>query len=388
MRNWKQLWTPKTLVVVHLNFLQASVEITATSCRIKSSNFKGQVFVSMDAVIEKFGTQIPYYIHVTGAGVLTRLVEFLPGYKEQLIVHGDKEDFYFTSYNDGHQVATSFFRKNLIEDVVGKIRKANITLLQISCGLVPVLLVLEDDATISFDYFIQKEGARIVKCVRNENPSERCLIQGIYRDKFETIVVSICTAIRSNNVCFETGLSSKEVAVLTENYRQFRQFRFFGVAIVSILFIAVTLNYFYINYLNTEIANLEVDLTLTNDAVSLLDKLKQEKNRKELLVSNSGVQQKEFISFFLDKIGETVPKAISLQDLEVFPMLETLKEKRKVVLQQQIIEIDGTSPESETLDDWMERMNRFDWVKSVELISYLKSENSNASFKLLITLNL
>jgi Tfp pilus assembly protein PilN len=176
--------------------------------------------------------------------------------------------------------------------------------------------------------------------------------------------------------------------VHTENYRQFRQFRFFGVAIVSFLFIAVTLNYFYINYLNTEIANLEVDLTLTNDTVSLLEKLKQEKNRKELLVSNSGVQQKEFLSYFLDKIGETVPKAISLQDLEVFPVLETLKEKRKVVLQQQIIEIDGTSPESETLDDWMERMNRFDWVKSVELISYLKSENSIASFKLLITLNL
>ncbi len=388
MRNWKQLWTPKKLVVVHLNFLHASVEITATTCKIQRSNFTAQEFESMEAVIDKFGSQIPYYIHVTGSGVLTRLVEFLPGYKEQLIVQGDKDDFYFTSYNDGYQVATSFFRKNLIEEILGKLQVAKITLLQVSCGLVPTLLVVEDNATISFDYFIQKEGARIVKCVRNEIPSERSLIQGVYRNKFETIVVSICSALRSNNPCYETGLSSKEVTVHTENYRQFRQFRFFGVAIVSFLFIAVTLNYFYINYLNTEIANLEVDLTLTNDTVSLLEKLKQEKNRKELLVSNSGVQQKEFLSYFLDKIGETVPKAISLQVLEVFPLSETLKEKRRVELQQHIIEIEGTSPESETLDDWMERMNRFEWVRSVELINYLKSNNSNASFKLLITFNL
>jgi hypothetical protein len=154
------------------------------------------------------------------------------------------------------------------------------------------------------------------------------------------------------------------------------------------MFIIYIQIYFYINYLNTEIANLEVDLTLTNDTVSLLEKLKQEKNRKELLVSNSGVQQKEFLSYFLDKIGETVPKAISLQVLEVFPLSETLKEKRRVELQQHIIEIEGTSPESETLDDWMERMNRFEWVRSVELINYLKSNNSNASFKLLITFNL
>ena len=387
MKNWKQLWSPKKLVIVQLNYQHQSVEITATKCALNDTDFTFTVFDSIEAVIEKYGKQIPYCIHVAGSGVLTRLVEFLPGYKEQLIVNGDKDDFYFTSYNDGHQVATSFFRKNLIVDIVAKFQLDKITLLQVSCGLVPSLLLLDDDGNISFDYFFQKDGGRITKCVRNEVPFERCLVQGVYKVKNETIAQSICKSLLADTEYYSTGLSKEEAEFQLENYRQFSQFRFFSIAVVSLVFMAVTLNYFYLNNLNTEIANLEVDLTLNNDNVSLLEKLKQEKTRKELLVSNSGVQQKEFISFFLDKIGETVPKAISLQGVEVFPLLETLKEKRKVEFKQQIIEIVGTSPESETLDDWMERMNRFSWVKSVELVNYLKTENSKATFKLVITLN-
>jgi Tfp pilus assembly protein PilN len=387
MKFWKQLWSPKKLVIVQLNYQHQSVEITATKCSLKNQEANSNTFDSIEAVIEKYGKQIPYCIHVSGTGVLTRLVEFLPGYKEQLIVNGDKDDFYFTSYNDGHHVATSFFRKHLISELIEKLNKEKIFLIQVSCGMIPMLQVLEDNDNISFDYFFQKEGGKITKCIRNEVPFDRTIIQGVFKDKQDVIIESICASLLVASENYTTGLSKEESDSHLENYRQFSLFRFFGVTVVMLVLLAVVLNYFYLNSLNSEIATLEVDLTLNNDNVSLLEKLKQEKTRKELLVSNSGVQQEEFISFFLDKIGETVPKAISLQGLEVFPLLETLKEKRKVEFKQQIIEIEGTSPESETLDDWMERMNRFSWVKSVELVNYLKAENAKASFKLVITLN-
>ena len=45
----------------------------------------------------------------------------------------------------------------------------------------------------------------------------------------------------------------------------------------------------------------------------------------------------------------------------------------------------GYTPNSQVLDDWMEKMNRYEWVESVELLNYLESTNSKAEFKLLIS---
>jgi hypothetical protein len=137
--------------------------------------------------------------------------------------------------------------------------------------------------------------------------------------------------------------------------------------------------------LNQQIADLEVELTLNNDNLSLLEKLKQERIRKELLVDNAGVYQKHFLTFYLDKIGGTIPAQIDLQELYLFPLKEALKEKRKVVFEKQTMHLVGTTPSSELLEEWMNKLNRFSWIKSVQLVNYLKSEG-NASFKLLITL--
>lgn len=125
---------------------------------------------------------------------------------------------------------------------------------------------------------------------------------------------------------------------------------------------------------------------LNNENLALLERLRQEKTRKEQLILSSGINASEFISFYIDRIGESVPGSISLKEVQVFPLKEKLKEKKKVEIQQEVIEIIGYTPGSEVLDNWMEKVNRFEWVKSVELINYLKSENVNAEFKLLITL--
>lgn len=387
MKIWSNIWSPRSVVIVHIHFENGIIALEASLCHVHKKANPSEKFETIEAVIARYGKEKPYALHVTGTGVLTRKVEFLPGYKEQLIVNGNKEEFYFTSFEDGIHVITSFFRKNSIEHIVSKLLELKITLLHISSGMVPALIFAEENDTISFDNIVQFEHGRIASIERNPSFNGRTLMKGIYQSTSDVISESILLTFQQTFSNLTTALPDDEKAKAYDNYKQYSQFRFFGVGIVSFVLIALLINYFYLNALNNQVADLEVSLTLNNDNLSLLEKLKQEKTRKSLLVESAGLYQKEFISYFLDKIVETVPSQLSLQSLQVFPLKENLKEKRKVEFYNTQIELSGTTPTSEILDDWMERMNRFSWVSSVELLNYLKSEKGDATFKLVILLN-
>ena len=120
--------------------------------------------------------------------------------------------------------------------------------------------------------------------------------------------------------------------------------------------------------------------------MSILEKLGQEEIRKQQLVLNSGVVTNNFISFYLDEIGKAVPKDIRLSEMYVFPVIEKLKEKRKVEIDQSKIEILGWTKSNTVLDDWIESIDRQDWVKSVELMNYQKLSNDESSFKMIVFL--
>jgi len=388
MFSFNNIWKPGSAVIVHLEFVQEGLKLHAEKVRLKENQSPAapEAFDDLAAVIAKFGKNIPYLLHVDGTGVLTRLVEFLPGYREQLIVNGDKDDFYFSAFNDGFEVAVSFFRKSLIREQLDYLKQEKIYVVEITCGIIPVLAACGDKESITFDYSVQVDNGRIVKLKRAETVQERSVVNGSFRTRKEAIREGLSAIQQEASEQFSGGLEPENRKAALEEYGQYSKFRFFGILTVTVILSALIGNYFYLNHLNQETAQLEADLMLNNDNLSLLDRLRQEKIRKEQLITTSGVNASEFISFYIDKVGESVPKSISLKTAYFFPLKEKLKEKKKVEINQQAIEISGFTPNSEILDDWMEQMNRFDWIKSVELLNYLKSEHANAEFKLLITL--
>jgi len=388
MKSWNAIWKPSTWVMVHLDYRAEGLRIVGSVEKKGESKSEStfEEFESITDLIKKFGTTKAYSIHVNGTGVLTRLVEFIPGYKEQLIVNGDKDDFYFCSYNDSFKVATSFFRKSLIENVIEELNASKIFLINISCGIIPVLLITSEKERISYDYVIEIENSRIKSLTRNEAPTERSIINSVFKVRNEAINQGIVLSQTVPVENYSSGFDVEIQAQKLDNFVQFSTFKFFGILVVTVILSSLIFNHFYVNHLNNEIAQLEMDLQLNNDNLSLLDQLKQEKTRKEQLVLSSGVNTDQFTSFFIDKIGESVPSTISLKEMYVFPLKENLKEKRKVEIRQDAIEILGFTPNSQVLDDWMERIDRYKWVKNVELLNYLKSTDGKAEFKLLITI--
>ncbi|MCE3297036.1 MAG: hypothetical protein K0R65_2750 [Crocinitomicaceae bacterium] len=379
-------WNPRRAVVITLHYSTEGVSYAAA--RI-SGGSPGD-FVSFDSLkdlVKKCGKEQPYLIHVSGTGILTRAVENIPNYKEQLIVNGDKDDFYFTTFEAGSRLVTSFFRKALIEDHVNELKNLKAFLLNVSCGIVPCLLHIAEGGKLAFDHEVSIVNGQLENFKRSESVQEQCLVGTRFLSFNEALTESLAMDLKENSPLLTGGFSAEEKRSALQNWVDYSKFRFFGVAMVSTILLLLLGNYFYLNHLNQQVADLEVELALNNENLSLMDRLEQEKIRKEQLILASGINGKSFTSYFIDAIGKTVPSSIKLTEMHVFPLKERLKQKRKVEIDQENIEVLGLTQSSSVLDDWMEKMNRFEWVNRVELLNYMKLTDNQAEFKLVIRID-
>lgn len=385
MSRLKNIWSPKSLVLVFLDFEQGECVVSAG--KIKAGKTEPQEFEQFDSLedaVKHFGKSKPIHLHILGTGVLSRKIQSSNAFQQDLIMNGNPNEFLFTTFDDGNNMAVSFCRKSLIEAQFKKIDVEKWHLYGMSCGYSAICGVLEDES-ISTDFSISIKNDQLVSFQRAKEVNEKTF----FRDEHWTSKSLIAQAISSQlgkdekkwNIFGENEGDSKR-----ENYNQFNQFKILGLGILGVILLSLLINHFYHNSLNNDVAQLEMNLSVHNENLSLLERLSQEKMRKEQLIASAGVNSSSFLSYYLDNIGESVPKSITLSDMTVFPVEGKLKDKQKVEVNQKRIGIAGITPENVVLDDWIEKMDRFEWVESVELINYLKSSEQSAEFEIEINL--
>ena len=388
MSRFTQIWRPRAMVFIFLLVVDQQRQYRAVKSKMRRQApdqiDEARLFDSMEDLVKHFGKSAAYHVHVKGSGVLSRKIESLSNYMDELIINGNPDEFLFSSFDDGSQMAASFFRKALIQDELDFIDAQKLHLLGISAGLSPLFL-LDEDVRIFLDFSVVKEKGKIVDFQRMNQPSEKTVYEGSSVRAEQLLSKSLIDFYLLHPAEYLFS-DTERFALAGLNYRQFNQFRKTGVAVVSLILFALLANYLYINHLNSNIAQLELDLSAGNESLSLLDRLEEEKRRKEQLVLSAGVNSPRFLAFYLDEIGKTVPAQINLQEMQVFPLDGKLKNKQKVEVVKDAIRISGSTLGNEILDDWIELMDRFEWVHGIELMNYLKTEGERSDFLLMITL--
>jgi Tfp pilus assembly protein PilN len=377
----KNRWNPKQIVVVFYQNAGTDFELTAALVSSKKGIVSIDSFHSFDEIVSRFGKYVTYWIHADGTGVLTRIVDMHSDYKKDLLLNVDPDDFIFTSVKTETNRLVSFIRKSVVESFTQQFKENKLFLIGISCGFAPVGLLLQEDETISFDYKITKEKSQFHSLERLETLSLNQYYEGSYLSKKEFITIALGNAVFEVDATFE---SNRQDEIYAE-FKEYSKFKLIGLTSILTLFLVVIVNYFYLNHLNDTVAEKEAEIALNNSNLSLLDKLTQEEIRKRQLAVNSNTSTPFFVSYFLDEIGKSVPEKIRLSEMYVFPLVQKLKEKRKVEVDKSRIEISGWTKDNTVLDDWIETLDRREWVKSVELVNYHQNDDE-AEFKIIIFL--
>lgn len=342
------------------------------------------VVENAEELIKKAGKNLPYIVHFSGFGVLSRIAENVSNYRESLLVTGGEDDFYFSSYELKGTVGVSFIRKSLVEPLLETLSTQKIFLWGVHTGPVPLIRLLNENSQLQLDFVIETVNGDLKKLERNTGDVKRLATDSGFLDTDAAYVRAIYQLTNEPSEQYHQGLDDERFAQTKADYKEFVRFVKLGIGILAFFLIALVGNYFYVNHLNNVAAQLESDIAGYGENLALSDRLQQEKQRKLVLVENSGIQSAKYVSFYLDEIGASVPAAVQLSSLETFPLLEPLKPKRKVELNSKHLTITGFSSSSKILDDWMEALERKKWITGVELINYVRINDQKATFQLLV----
>jgi Tfp pilus assembly protein PilN len=334
------------------------------------------------ALLKKAGKSLPYVLHFRGFGVLTRISENVPAYREMLLVNGHEEDFYFNSMTAGG-IGVSFLRLSLVQSLIDELRSGKAFVWSLHAGPVPLIALAEGrDLSMKYDFSVEIQGGRLVRLEKNNDTVKP--LPGTFLSEDEAYIAAMRLLTIAPPEGYADGLREEERESVKSDFKEFTRFIKLGVGMLSIFFFALVGNYFYIGFLNDKAAQLESDIAGYGEDLALTERLGQEKSRKTMLVENSGVQSRRYLTFYLDEIGSSVPATIQLETLDAFPLTQALKPKRKVELNRENITVTGFSSDSKVLDDWMEMLEKKSWIKAVELINYVRINDRKAAFNLLI----
>lgn len=383
MKGLLNITAPRKIIVV-------SARYEGTSCVLKAAkvNAKGElssefsVYGDVEEMVKHLGKEHAYWLHVNGTGVLTRLVDSATDYQRDLILNADPEEFYFSSVTKEPKMVVSFVRRSVCAELVERLQIQKIYLIGVSCGFAPYA-VLADKGMPDLEYRLVMHQGGFAELERLTETRDRVLHQGSYIGAQE-LLAQVIAGFRLAN---EYEVNAFEYATRNTEFKEYRKFKLLGITGVSVILVLLLGNYFYLNNLNQDVVDMEAELALNNSNLTILNKLEQEEIRKQQLLTTSGVASNQFVSFYLDKIGESVPREIRLSEMIVFPLKEKLKDKRKVEISQEKIEISGWTSDNVILDDWIEKLDKAAWIKSIELLNYQKTPASEAEFRIIILLN-
>lgn len=346
----------------------------------KGASYADIQFAEVDSLEEflKIKKHTPICIHVHGFGVLARQIENKPNYEDSLIVSGDKTDFYFSSFEDDNQINVAFVRRSLLAEINEKLEEQKAFVFELWVGPIPLMVLYEKYNSISADYSIKFKDRNVFELAKNEIQNES-RVDTFYLESF-------VDGLEENEALITQALDQQSTIAVQNNYKEYKRFVNLGIGILVFFLLALSANYFYVNHLNQKSAELEAELTSYQENLSLIDRLEQEKQRKLILIENSGIQSDNYLTYYLDEIGASIISSIHFQNLELFPLKEPLKPKRKVEPDVTNVVVKGNCNNSKVLDDWIENLEAIEWVGSVEVMNYVRLSKTKANFHIQIKL--
>jgi hypothetical protein len=340
-------------------------------------------FFTINEIINHFGKNNTYWLHILGSGTLTRNIENQYGYLDTVTANGNIADFYFSTYSINDSVIISFIRKALIEPFIDEIEDQKIQLLNISIGTIP--LFIHKDLNFQFEYKILIEDTQLIKFDKNE---EFIYEMSLAENKKQLLLFdeSIKTFFSTDNESLEFAFENEKYLNYKNEFKAKNRFNLIGIGFLTFMTLLILFNAFFSNYLKTEIETKEINIEIINDKIKTIDQLKVEKIRKIELLKYAGINYSNFLSFYIDEIFLTIPNDITLNSFNLFPVKSEIKNEVKIEFANHTILINGSVTKSEILDFWIKSLKQLNWISKIQVDNFIKTNASNNNFTILITI--
>lgn len=336
---------------------------------------KMEALQSVEDVIKQVGKQIPFLLHFSGKGVLNRSTKNQENYRRAMLMNASLSTFYFTDYKTDQTVFSSVLRKDVVEEYLNHFTAKKTIVIAVSSGpFVAAVLssIFQNKPVTTCGASLKLEDETLIGFEKDEGGENQSSFM-IGEERISSNLIP-CAAIGAQFFFPSTSLliPNEETPFVAahEEAKQRNIFIRFGMGMMVFFLLLLTVNYFYLGSLYAEINQNQIFLDENSEQSSKITILKEEKIRKEKLLRSSGLLNKHFLSYYLMELGNSVPKEIVFEQINVRPLVDEIKPRHKLEFDDRLVRVYGRAHTSHDLSRWIERLEEEDWLTKVDILSY------------------
>jgi len=357
-----------------------------------------ETYADFEQVVGFLKKDIPLFLVLNTAKVITKIRPLTIDTGEEALVHGafpnlDFDTFYYTLVKSNSNSIISVCKKDYLDSFLKKISELSIGILDISLGISSITSVVQylggEEILVSNGKLILQENS-----IQRFTPSSESENYGPSYFELNGIQISNLSLLSFSAIVghlFGSNASKNNFeGILIDLRKGFRNKRFFNlISKSSIAFILTLLliNFFVFNRYYDKVNKIQEKLEVNTINSKRITDLKTEINDKEeklnavLLASNSKS------SLYLDGIARSVPSSILLSEIQYQPLAKTIRDKKTILVSNNILIISGDVSNSVDFYDWITELEKLAWVEKVETTNYEFGKGSISHFSIKLSIN-
>lgn len=338
----------------------------------------------------------PVSLVASGRGVLCKKLELPEGNSGQLLQkilpNANESDFYIQYVPSGSSVLAAVARRDSIDSLVAIISKSGYQVVNVI--LVPVafdaLKVLLSDEVLSGKGFlhlahhqISFSGGELTDYSFGKNRSEPVFGQVALggADVAEEVLPSYGAALHML-VSGRTGQSALPVSAAEaqlDEYLQKKRFIYSGYTALCFFLLLLLSNALCYHHYANEYRRLEYQYAGHEKESAEADTLRKRIAVQEAFLTQTGWLRFKPTSFYVDRIGATVPQSIQIDQLVINPPDEKrTKFEKRLVFELGKGRIGGYCGKPTDLNLWVRQLRSLGWVHNVEVHKYSFDEKTSS----------
>jgi len=299
------------------------------------------------------------------------------------------DQFYYESYSNDSDTFITICRKEHVDELLMSYKKKKVSILGFSLGN----LISSQLSTFCHDSKICTSNALVTFgniqlssiTAQNNSAHELYNINGLKLHSNSINSFSGILRYFSGNETTESSFYN-EIKALKNAFLQRRVFENGLRFSMGFLFTILLINFMIFSLYQQKMISADSELVVKNQYKTTLAQLQIEIDKKKKIVDQINSAESNQVSFYLDEIAKSIPKSISLNELQFQPLINNIKINKEIKVDHYIIIINGTSNKGNDFSSWTALLESQDWINTVTVIQYGLGKKLINEFELKIDL--
>lgn len=325
----------------------------------------------------------PVYLVLDGKGILLKNIkaEAEVSLVKQIIPSANEGEFIADTHDGADNLYVAIARKEQVDEIAGTLKQAGLNVIGLSLGpyhTANLLKYFSDlPEVISFDnhrIYYERQKQVITKHEKITDNSKSIIIDS------QEVDSSFLPALSGALGFFleeERESVHREIGEQKKEFQSKIIFQRAGVGLLILILAVLLANmFFYMHYSDRKI-DLENQLIGNKNVLKTLDTLKRELEWKEKFMRESGILKNTQMAFYADRIAATVPNDITLDKLEIHPVVGKVRSNKEITLRPGIILLGGATKSTLDLNNWVHKLKDMPWIENVTILDYMQENEMN-----------